>query len=61
MHPLPHCTHTAGVTLPGGLLPQPLEAVVKENSEKGASLQQSHADGGQVFAAQAPGPWEIPP
>ena len=35
------CTHSAGATLPGGLVPQPLEPVVKESSE-GTPLQQSH-------------------
>jgi len=27
------CTHCAGLTLPGGFVPQPLDVVVKENSE----------------------------
>src|SRR4029077_11070049 len=56
VQPLPHCVHSAGFTLPGGLVPQPLEPVVKENSE-GTPLQQSQ----QGLGEQVPTPLLTPP
>ena len=49
------CTHLGGVTSPGGFVPQPLEAVVKENSD-GSAKQQSQVDVAQGFGEQLPGP-----
>jgi len=53
------CTHVGGVTSPGGFVPQPLEAVVKENSD-GSAKQQSQVDVAQGFGEQLPGPTFTP-
>jgi hypothetical protein len=53
------CTHTGGVTSPGGFVPQPLEAVVKDNSD-GSAKQQSQVDVAQGFGEQVPGPTSTP-
>jgi len=48
------CTHLGGVTSPGGFVPQPLDAVVKENSDGSAEQQVSWKQQAEPGVATVP-------